>query len=152
MPRIACRLSPHLCNLSPVATDDDAVAPPERPAWSAFIVDKRESQSRSVRQAALSAGMSHTNWLHLERGHKRERGEWRAINPQRGTLLQVAEALRLRPADRDQLFALAGLEAPRRRASVPVGYDVDASELTKAEVAELNRLADLFRASRRQGP
>lgn len=93
--------------------------------------------------------MSDSYWGQIERGYQLAKDKMRIIEPSVGSLLQCAGALRLTDQETNHLLDLAGFPAmPRRRESIPVGYDVDTTDLTKEQVGELNRLAELFRRTR----
>jgi transcriptional regulator with XRE-family HTH domain len=126
-------------------------ATPKQPPHGRFLQQRREGLGWSIRQAAQKAGMSDSYWGQIERGYQAAKGKIRVIEPSVGSLLQCAGALRLTDQETNHLLDLAGFRPmPRRRESIPVGYDVDTTDLTKEQVAELNRLADLFRRSQGQ--
>jgi transcriptional regulator with XRE-family HTH domain len=115
-----------------------------------MIQERREKGGWSIRQAAHRAGLSDPYWGQMERGYVQVKGEYRTVKPSAGALLQAAGALRLTDDETNHLLDLADYpRLPRRRSTpAPAGYDVDTSNLTKEEVLELNRLADVFRRNR----
>lgn len=124
---------------------------PKQPPAGRFLQQRREALGWSIRAAAEKAKMSDSYWGQIERGYQASKGTIRIIEPSVGSLLQCASALRLTDQETNHLLDLAGHKPmPRRRESIPVGYDVDTTDLTKEQVAELNRLAELFRATRGQ--
>jgi transcriptional regulator with XRE-family HTH domain len=103
-----------------------------------MIQERREKGGWSIRQAAHRAGLSDPYWGQMERGYVQVKGEYRTVKPSAGAL------------ETNHLLDLADYpRLPRRRSTpAPAGYDVDTSNLTKEEVLELNRLADVFRRNR----
>jgi transcriptional regulator with XRE-family HTH domain len=117
-----------------------------------MLQDRREKAGWSIRAAAAKAGMSDPYWGQMEKGYVKNGDDYRPVKPSVGSLLQAAGALRLTDEETNHLLDLADYpRMPRRRSTpAPAGYDVDTTNLSKDEVNELNRLADVFRRSRQQ--
>lgn len=118
----------------------------QQPEWGRLIQQRREHQGRSVRQAALIAGLSDAYWGQVEKGYVMVKGERRPITPSRRALLSIADSLRMTPKETTALLAAAGhkgyvpgeMQAPRET-------EVDLTGLSRKDVALLNALADRFR-------
>lgn len=117
--------------------------------WGELIRARREQQGRSIRQAALLAGLSDAYWGQLEKGYRTSKSDGQvAVHPSRRALLAVADSLRMTARETSQLLAVAG-----HKAYVPGEHvaqresEVDLTGLSRRDVALLNALADRFRAS-----
>jgi transcriptional regulator with XRE-family HTH domain len=97
------------------------------PKHGHYIRELREARGMSIRRAAQRVDLSDSYWSQIERGLK---------EPSRRTLVSVAEALDLSPAERDELLAMAGHK--------PVGTDQARRRLE--EVADLLALSPSARA------
>ncbi len=111
------------------------------PPWGVRIRQAREAQGRSIRQLALTSGVSDSYWGQVEKG----RGQGgRPVKPSRATLALIADTLRLSPQERQALMAEAGyndlsLSPPAR------GPYVDVTGLARRDVALLAAIADRLR-------
>lgn len=135
-------LSPSSDRLCRVTRTNDS----EQPEWGRLIQARREQQGRSVRQAALIAGISDAYWGQVEKGYVSHKGERRPITPSRRALLSITDSLRMTPKEMQQVLTAAGHKdyVPGETALVR-DAEVDLTGLTRRDIALLNAVADRFR-------
>lgn len=125
--------------------------PPAPPPWGVLIRQRREHLGRSIRGAALLAGLSDAYWGQVEKGYVTVRGEHRPVNPDRGTFMQIAESLRMTERETAELLSMAG-KAPAAGGERTRGPEINLAGLAKRDLILLSALADRLRESAAQEP